>query len=360
MTAQRLVDMAGAALPAETAFELAHDDVLAVNKLSIRFRTPNGVVSAVKDVSFRVKKGETLALVGESGSGKSVTSLGIMRLTPPAPVSTTTGQVLLRDGQGEVHDILAVTERRMQSLRGVAVAMVFQEPMTSFNPLHTIGAQISEGIRIHKGLDKRAALDRAAELLDLVGIPAARQRLKSYPHELSGGMRQRAMIAMALSGDPALLIADEPTTALDVTIQAQILELLQQLQQRTNMAMIFITHNLGVVAEVADRVMVMYSGQVVESADVVPLFKTPRMPYTTGLLKSVPRLDLAGRRNGPLPAIPGNVPSPFNPLPGCNFAPRCEHRVSGLCEEQVPPLEQVTSGHWARCLRWKDIYQGAA
>ncbi|MGP1613521.1 MAG: ABC transporter ATP-binding protein [Pollutimonas bauzanensis] len=337
------------------AVGMAGNDVLDVRNLTISFRTPNGMITAVNDVSFRVGRGETVALVGESGSGKSVTSLGILRLTPPAPASVSSGQVYLRAPDGTVRDLLALPEREMQGLRGTAVSMVFQEPMTSFNPLHTIGAQIAEGIRVHRGLGKRAAFDRAAELLDMVGIPAARQRLLSYPHEMSGGMRQRAMIAMALACDPDLLIADEPTTALDVTIQAQILELLRDLQQRTRMAMIFITHNLGVVAEIADRVMVMYNGRVVERADVAPLFKAPRMPYTVGLLRSVPRLDLAGHRLGPLPAIPGNVPSPYSPPPGCSFEPRCEHSVAGRCDQRVPALDEIGGDHWVRCVRWDEI-----
>lgn len=335
--------------------EMAEDGVLDVRNLTVKFRTPNGIITAVNDVSFCVGRGETVALVGESGSGKSVTSLGILRLTPAAPASQSSGQVLLRAADGTVRDLLALPEHEMRGLRGTAVSMIFQEPMTSFNPLHTIGAQIAEGIRVHRGAGKRAAFDRAAELLDMVGIPDARKRLLSYPHELSGGMRQRAMIAMALACDPDLLIADEPTTALDVTIQAQILELLQGLQQKTNMAMIFITHNLGVVAEIADRVMVMYNGRVVEKADVVPLFKAPRMPYTVGLLKSVPRLDLAGHRQGPLPAIPGNVPSPYRPAPGCSFEPRCAYSVAGLCDQRVPELENIDKDHWVRCVRWDKI-----
>ena len=240
--------------------DMAPGDVLDVRGLSISF----GPVRAVSDVSLRVAQGETVALVGESGSGKSVTSLGILRLTPPAPACRMTGQVLLRDRGGTVHDVLALPDAQMRTLRGPAASMVFQEPMTSFNPLHTIGDQVAEGVRFHQKLGRRAAADRAADLLDMVGIPDARRRLSSYPHQLSGGMRQRAMIAMALACEPVLLIADEPTTALDVTIQAGILDLLRRLQQQTRMAVIFITHNLGVVAEIADRVVVMYAGRVVK------------------------------------------------------------------------------------------------
>ena len=337
---------------------LADDCILDVRNLKVSFKTPNGIIHAVNDVSFQVRKGETVALVGESGSGKSVTSLGIMRLTPPAPRAQLDGEVWLRTGTGEPVDILKVSEARMRELRGTTVSMVFQEPMTSFNPLLTIGTQIAEGVRLHHGLSKTAAADRAVELLDMVGLSAPRRRLDNYPHELSGGMRQRAMIAMALACDPEVLIADEPTTALDVTIQAQIIELLQSLQQKNNMAMIFITHNLGVVAEVANRVMVMYCGRIVEQADVVPLFKTPRMPYTIGLLQSVPRLDLDTTHQQPLPAIPGNVPSPLHPPPGCSFEPRCGYAKPGLCDQGVPPLEAAAGDHLVRCVRWTELKEG--
>ena len=338
---------------------MAGADVLEVRNLSVGFRTSAGLVPAVRDVSFRVAQGETLALVGESGSGKSVTSLAILCLTPKAPFCAVSGQVLLRERDGKVLDLLALPELRMRQVRGAVVAMVFQEPMTSFNPVHTIGEQVAEAIRFHGQLGRRASLDRAAELLDMVGIPDARRRLSSYPHQLSGGMRQRAMIAMALSCEPVLLIADEPTTALDVTIQAQILELLQRLQQTTRMAMIFITHNLGVVAETANRVAVMYSGRIVEQAEVVPLFKAPLMPYTQGLLRSVPRLDLAGRRAGALAAIPGNVPDPLDPPAGCSFAPRCPHILPSLCNARVPDLELAAADHAVRCVRWPDVAKGA-
>jgi oligopeptide transport system ATP-binding protein len=329
--------------------------VLSVQNLRISFSTADGLLPAVRDVSFAVKRGETLAMVGESGSGKSVTSLGIMRLTPPPPQCRIEGRVLLRAGDNRVHDLLAVPEAEMRELRGSAAAMVFQEPMTSLNPVHTVGDQIAESVRFHSGLRKKGALDRAVELLDLVGISDARRRLSSYPHQLSGGMRQRVMIAIALSCEPVLLIADEPTTALDVTIQAQILELLMRLQQRTHMALLFITHNLGVVAEIADRVIVMYAGRVVEEADVVPLFKTPLMPYTQGLLRSVPRLDLAGRRESELAAIPGNVPDPLALPPGCSFAPRCDHHLPEPCDARVPGLEPARPDHLVRCARWPEL-----
>ncbi|MGG4606222.1 ABC transporter ATP-binding protein [Paenalcaligenes sp. Me131] len=330
--------------------------VLQVKDLSVRFKTVNGLVTAVNQVSFDVAQGETVALVGESGSGKSVTSLGLMRLTPPAPRAQLSGEVWF---QG-THDtqpvnLLSLSEKEMRHRRGTDIAMVFQEPMTSFNPLHTIGKQIAEGVRIHHGISKAAAFDRAAELLDMVGISAPRERLKNYPHEMSGGMRQRAMIAMALANDPCLLIADEPTTALDVTIQAQITELLQELQQKTKMALLFITHNLGVVAEIADRVMVMYCGQIVEQATVEALFAQPGMPYTQGLLKSVPKLSLGEGHQSDLPAIPGSVPSPLALPSGCHFGPRCQHFDADVCQQANPALAEVSAQHWVRCARWENV-----
>lgn len=330
--------------------------VLQVKDLSVQFKTVNGLVTAVNHVSFDVAQGETVALVGESGSGKSVTSLGVMRLTPPAPRAQLSGEVWFQGRQDtQPVNLLSLSEKDMRSRRGKDIAMVFQEPMTSFNPLHTIGKQISEGVRIHHGISKAAALDRAAELLDMVGISAPRERLKNYPHEMSGGMRQRAMIAMALVNDPCLLIADEPTTALDVTIQAQITELLQELQQKTKMALLFITHNLGVVAEIADRVMVMYCGQIVEQADVGALFAQPGMPYTQGLLKSVPKLSLGEGHQSDLPAIPGAVPSPLALPAGCHFGPRCQHFDAQECQQGNPILAEVSAQHWVRCTRWKTV-----
>ena len=335
---------------------MAGELLLEVDNLAVSFRSRGAVADAVSDVSFRLHQGETLAMVGESGSGKSVTSLALMRLLPDAPQCQVRGSVRLRDKAGSgMLDVLALPEPAMQAVRGNNIAMVFQEPMTSLNPVKTIGAQITETIRLHRPMPARAAEEEAVRLLDLVGIPAPRQRLATYPHQLSGGMRQRAMIAMALSCEPSVLIADEPTTALDVTIQAQILDLLKRLQERTGMAVIFITHNLGVVAEIADRVMVMYSGRVVEQADVVPLFRQPLMPYTRGLLRSVPRLDLAGRRAGALYAIPGNVPDPKLPPPGCAFHPRCESFVEGRCNVEAPRLDSTADGRQVRCLRWPEF-----
>ena len=324
--------------------------LLEVEELRVRFRTDDGDVPAVNGVSFTVGRGETLALVGESGSGKSVTSLAVMRLMPRGGNVLVEGQIRF---QGQ--DLLALPEDAMRRIRGDRVAMIFQEPMTSLNPVRSIGDQIAEAIITHRRVGRVAALARAAELLDLVGIPDARRRLSSFPHHLSGGMRQRAMIAMALSCEPDILIADEPTTALDVTVQAQVLDLLRRLQERTQMAVIFITHNLGVVAEIADRVMVMYSGRIVEEAEVVPLFKRPLMPYTRGLLRSVPRPQASASRTARLAAIAGNMPDPAALPPGCSFHPRCAHAERGRCDAAIPPLEAASEAHRVRCVRWREI-----
>lgn len=336
---------------------MAPDALLQVDGLAVRFHGEAGTVAALNGVSFTVRPGETVALVGESGSGKSVTSLAIMRLTPSPPGCQVTGRVMLRGAAGEVLDLLALPAEAMRSLRGNRIAMIFQEPMTSLNPVLTIGDQIAEAIAVHRGGARAAVLDAAVELLDLVGIPEPRARLSAYPHHLSGGMRQRVMIAIALSCDPALLIADEPTTALDVTVQAQILDLLRRLQQRTGMAVIFITHNLGVVADIADRVMVMYAGRVVEQASRRALFRSPLMPYTAGLLRSVPRLKGAAARVA-LEAIPGNVPDPTDLPSGCAFAPRCGHVQVGRCDAAMPALEMAEPDHLVRCLRWRDLASG--
>ena len=322
--------------------------ILEVENLSVNFRTDAGIVPAVNGVSFGIDRGETLALVGESGSGKSVTSLAIMRLTS----GEVRGRVTLRETDGMSRDLLTLPEGQMREIRGSRVAMIFQEPATSLNPVLTLGEQIAEPMRYHRGTPRAAALREAERLLDLVGIPDARRRLASYPHQLSGGMRQRAMIAIALACEPAVLIADEPTTALDVTVQAQILELLRELQSRTGMALIFITHNLGVVAEMADRVIVMYAGRVVEQAPLNALFMRPLMPYTDGLLRSVPRLT--GLRQ-PLTAIPGNVPDPTALPPGCSFAPRCGHAQPDRCDVAVPALDSADTEHLVRCVRWREL-----
>ncbi|HET6159996.1 MAG TPA: ABC transporter ATP-binding protein [Dongiaceae bacterium] len=342
----------GFAMPA--AAHAATETVLDVQDLSVTFATENGPLVAVREVSFDLRAGETLALVGESGSGKSVTSLAIMRLTPSASRVKVSGSVQFTDGEGRKRDLLQLDLDAMRRVRGNEISMIFQEPMTSLNPVHRIGDQIAEAVTFHQRVSARAALVRAAELLDQVGISDARRRLSAYPHQLSGGMRQRVMIAMALACNPRVLIADEPTTALDVTVQAQILELLKELQTATGMAVIFVTHNLGVVAEIADRVMVMYAGAIVERGDVVPVMTRPLMPYTQGLLHSVPRLDPDAPGREPLEAIPGNVPDPLQPPPGCAFAPRCRH-VEPACEAAVPVLEQADDGRQVRCRRWRAI-----
>ncbi|MHB2165933.1 ABC transporter ATP-binding protein [Alsobacter sp. R-9] len=315
--------------------------------LQTHFRTEDGVVKAVDGVSFHVGRGETVAVVGESGSGKSVTSLSIMRLIPP-PGAIVGGSITF-DGR----DLLAMSGAEIRAVRGNEIGMIFQEPMTSLNPVKTIGDQIAEAVALHQKKDKRAAREVAVEMLDLVGIPDPRRRIDNYPHQMSGGMRQRAMIAMALCCRPKLLIADEPTTALDVTIQAQILDLMRKLQRELGMSILFITHDLGVVAEMADRVVVMYAGRVVEEGDVRDIFARPRMPYTRALMNSIPRLDRAGERRR-LESIPGTVPNLLRPPPGCAFAPRCSF-ASDVCTMAIPPLEDSGGGHMVRCARWRAI-----
>jgi peptide/nickel transport system ATP-binding protein len=319
--------------------------VLEIDNLKTHFFTRDGIVRAVDGVSFSVAQGETLAVVGESGCGKSVTSLSIMRLIASPPGRIVDGSIRF---QGK--DLLALSEREMRDIRGNDISMIFQEPMTSLNPVLSIGRQITETLTLHQGLDRGAAEARATEMLHLVGIPEPVQRLRQYPHELSGGMRQRVMIAMALACDPKLLIADEPTTALDVTVQAQILDIMRQLKAKTGAAIILITHSLGVVAEMAQRVIVMYGGRKVEEAPVGDLFAQPRHPYTQALLGSVPRLgaSLADGDGNRLAEIPGVVPSLKEAIPGCIFAPRCLH-ATPRCRKEYPPLEEKAGGHWVAC-----------
>ncbi len=306
-------------------------------------------IRAVDGVSFDVHPGQTLAIVGESGSGKSVSALSVMGLLPRGIGSVTGGSIRF-DGR----ELTTLSERQMRSVRGKDIGMIFQEPMTSLNPVHTVGDQIAEIVIRHENLSQRKARARAIEMLDLVGIPEPAKRVDNYPHQMSGGMRQRAMIAMALSCEPSLLIADEPTTALDVTIQAQILDLMQDLQKKLGMGIIFITHDLGVVAEIADHVVVMYAAQVVESAPVEALFDTPRMPYTSGLLNSIPRFG-ASQTKERLEAIPGQVPSLLRLPEGCRFHPRCAH-AQDICRAATPELSQGESaGHLVRCARWREI-----
>jgi peptide/nickel transport system ATP-binding protein len=321
------------------------DPILEVDDLRTHFFTRDGVVRAVDGVSLSLERGETLGVVGESGCGKSITALSILRLIPMPPGRFVSGEVRF-----EGRDLLAVSERQMRALRGNDISMVFQEPMTSLNPVLTIGRQIAETLALHQGLGKHAALERAAEMLELVRIPEARRRLGEYPHQLSGGQRQRVMIAMALACNPKILIADEPTTALDVTIQAQILQLMLELKERFGTAIILITHDLGVIAETAQRVVVMYAGRKVEEAPVRALFRNPRHPYTRGLMASVPRLDRAAEA-GPRPRleeIAGMVPSLKEMPGGCIFAARCSF-ASEQCRKAYPPLEEKAQGHLAAC-----------
>ncbi len=324
--------------------------LLEVRNLKTYFATKRGEVRAVDDVSFTLAQGEVLSLVGESGCGKSVTALSILRLvSPPGWIA---GGELLFEGR----DLLKLTEREMRAIRGDDIAMIFQDPMTSLNPVYTVGEQIAEAIRLHRKVSKKEAWNQAVEGMRDVAIPAPEVRAKNYPHEMSGGMRQRVMIAMALACDPKLLIADEPTTALDVTIQAQILDLLNELRERRNLALLLITHDLGVVAETADRVAVMYAGKIVEEAPVKELFNHPRHPYTEGLLRAVPRLDESGAaRKRRLQTIEGVVPNPLELPPGCRFAPRCEHSRE-KCRVGEIELAAVTSQHLSRCIRVNEIY----
>jgi peptide/nickel transport system ATP-binding protein len=317
--------------------------LLEIEDLQTHFRTQDGVNRAVDGISFHVNEGETLAVVGESGCGKSVTAMSILRLVPEPPAKIA-GSIRFQGKQ-----LLKFSEREMRSIRGNDISMIFQEPMTSLNPVLTVGRQIGETLRLHQGLDRKAAEARAIEMLVLVGIPEPRRRLREYPHQLSGGMRQRVMIAMALACNPKLLIADEPTTALDVTIQAQILDLMRDLKRRVGAAIILITHDLGVVAEVAERVMVMYAGRKLEEAPVAELFRTPRHPYTRGLLGAVPKLgsSLLGSATR-LAEIPGLVPSLKHRIKGCVFAGRCLHATE-LCRQVAPALESKAPGHLAAC-----------
>lgn len=317
--------------------------VLEVQDLHTQFFTRDGIVRAVDGLSFTVGAKETLSIVGESGCGKSVTALSIMRLIPE-----TSGRIV----SGAVHfggtDLTSLPEAQMRGIRGNRIAMVFQEPMTSLNPVMTIGDQIAETVMIHQGLTRAAALERARDMLDLVRIPDAKRRLADYPHQLSGGMRQRVMIAMALSCNPMVLIADEPTTALDVTIQAQILKLMRELKDRLDAAIILITHDLGVVAETAQRVIIMYAGRKVEEAPVLELFDRPLHPYTRGLMASIPRGRRPGTPTRRLAEIPGIVPSLREPIVGCAFAPRCES-ATAQCRAEAPPLTEPVPGHFVAC-----------
>ena len=322
--------------------------LLTADNLSVEFRTDAGVVSAVTDISFEINPGEVLAVVGESGSGKSVTALALMRLHPKN--TDITGSVVF-DGV----DVLALTESEMRSIRGRDVAMIFQDPMTALNPVFTVGDQISEAIRVHTTASKRSAWDRAVDLLQMVGVPEPKQRAAQHPHEYSGGMRQRAMIAMAICNDPKLLIADEPTTALDVTVQAQVMEVLHEVQQATGSAMMLITHDLGLVAGSADRVQVMYASRLMETGDLDAIFYDSRNPYTAALLDSIPDLEAVKTS---LKAIPGNPPSLLNPPSGCAFRPRCSMAIE-QCSETEPAMVSLAHDHASRCHRTAELGAGA-
>ena len=319
--------------------------LLEVQNLSIHFSTEEGMIRAVENASFEIYPGEILGLVGESGCGKSVTGLSLLRLIPIPPGRIVTGEILF-DGR----NLLNVEEKEMEKVRGNDISMIFQEPMTSLNPVFTIGDQIMEAIILHQGLDKTEARKRAVEMLDRVKIPSPEKRIDSYPHQLSGGMRQRAMIAMALSCQPKLLIADEPTTALDVTIQAQVLQLLKEIQREMGMSVMLITHDLGVVAEIADRVAVMYAGRIFEYGPIEAIFGKMRNPYTRGLMHSIPQL---GEKKNRLNAIAGQVPDPMDLPVGCKFHPRCDLMIED-CKKEEPALFQVNGDHFSRCIRWKE------
>jgi len=316
--------------------------LLTIRNLHTYFFTDEGVAKAVDGVDLELKEGGTLGVVGESGCGKSVTALSVMRLIPDPPGKITQGEILFGGT-----NLLDLSEAAMRKIRGRSISMIFQEPMTSLNPVFQIGDQISEVLRLHEGMSRKGAWDRSVEMLKMVGIPSPERRVQEYPHQLSGGMRQRAMIAMALACSPKLMIADEPTTALDVTIQAQILELINRLQKDKGMSVILITHNLGVIAETAQKVAVMYAGRIVEYTEVKPIFGNPMHPYTQGLLKSIPRLDEDHARKARLEAIPGLVPSLLELPPGCKFSNRCKYVFEKCVEE--PQLIEAEPGHMVRC-----------
>jgi oligopeptide/dipeptide ABC transporter ATP-binding protein len=325
------------------------EPILEIQNLEVKFHTLDGVVNAVNGVSYSVEAGKTLGVVGESGCGKSVSVLSVMRLIPDPPGKITAGKILYLG-----KDLLEYDEPSMEHIRGAAIGMVFQDPMTSLNPVLTIGKQIGEAMIFHHGFSREQAERRSIELLNMVGIPNPEQRIKDYPHQFSGGMRQRAMIAMALSCAPDILIADEPTTALDVTIQAQIVDLTKRLQDELGMAVIWITHDLGVIAELADRMVVMYAGYIVEEADVFQLYENPLHPYTLSLLKSLPRVD-SSRAGERLATIPGFPPDGITVMPGCPLAPRCSFAVE-RCMQENPPLEQLDADHKVAC--WVDVTTG--
>ena len=318
--------------------------LLDIKNLQVQFKTDDGWLHAVDGVDISIERGQTVSVVGESGCGKTVTAMSVLKLVPMPPGRFAGGRI---EWQGK--DLVTASAEEMRRIRAKEIAIVFQEPMTSLNPVYSVGEQIAESLRLHEGLGRKAAMDRAVEMLALVRIPTPDRRVRDYPHQFSGGMRQRVMIAIALACNPKLLIADEPTTALDVTIQAQILDLLAELKQRLGMSIMLITHAMGVVAEVAERVVVMYAGMVVEEASVDELFANPRHPYTQGLIRSIPRIDVAALHKARLEQIPGSVPKLIDPAPGCRFAPRCKHAVPE-CVAATPALREPVPGHKVRCI----------
>jgi peptide/nickel transport system ATP-binding protein len=320
------------------------EPLLEIRGLKTHFATDDGIVQAVDGVHISIGKGETVGIVGESGCGKTVTAMSVLKLIAMPPGRIVEGQIRWKG-----RDLVPLTPRDLDEVRAREIAIIFQEPMTSLNPVYTVGEQIAEVIRRHVGLGRKAAMERTVEMLNLVQIPNAKRRVSDYPHQFSGGMRQRVMIAMALSCNPQLLIADEPTTALDVTIQAQILELLQEMKSRIGMAIMLITHAMGVVAETTQRVVVMYAGKVIEEAPVERLFANPRHPYTQGLIRSIPRIDRSGKAKTRLEAIAGVVPSLLNPPAGCRFAARCKF-ARAACVEAEPPLRTIEPGHKVACI----------
>ena len=323
---------------------MAAETLLDIRGLKTWFATDDGVVRAVDGVDLHIDRGETLGVVGESGCGKTVTARSVLKLIDMPPGRFEGGQILWRG-----RDLIPLANAEMDKIRAREIAIIFQEPMTSLNPVYTVGQQIAEVVSLHEKLGKKQSIARAVEMLRLVNIPNPQRRVHDYPHQFSGGMRQRVMIAMALACSPKLLIADEPTTALDVTIQAQILELMQDMKERLGMAIMLITHAMGVVAETSQRVVVMYAGKVVEEAPVTSLFANPRHPYTQGLIRSIPRVDRAARHKERLEAIPGTVPSLLDPPPGCRFAARCKYAMD-ICIQAVPPLKDVGPGHRVACV----------
>jgi oligopeptide transport system ATP-binding protein len=335
------------ALPAEGG--LGNEPLLAVDNLHVEFNTRAGVVRAVNGVSYSLNAGETLAVLGESGSGKSVTAQAIMGILESPPARIPKGEIRFHGT-----DLLKLSEEARTQVRGQRIAMIFQDALSALNPVFTVGWQISEMFRVHRGMSKRDAMKKAVELMDRVRIPAAKQRVNDYPHQFSGGMRQRIMIAMSIALDPEVLIADEPTTALDVTVQAQVMELLAELQRESNMAMILITHDLGVVADVADKIAVMYAGRIVENAPVHDIYKAPAHPYTKGLLESIPRVDLKGQE---LYAIKGLPPNLLDMPTGCAFHPRCPYRQDN-CVTDNPPLYEISGVRSSACHYWREVLDG--